>query len=378
MRSFRRRATGVGWVCGAAVAAAMIGAAGAPVARADVIDDLLVQAEGDFSDAATLYSGIDASLLPAQQAANIGGEVSALQNEGGLISQIQVQQDALPELLQSSSQLVSADNQLATASGDVLSAVNAYVNAADAGDYATGASFSGELTGYFDRLDLVYAEVFQFLPAVLNSEFTTLFVGFPNVEPITVPTDVATSASVAALAVADSTPASLLSDASTNYTDAGHLLSEIPTSSVGDLAPALASATEFDGNMLHGIANLDSAESAVSSYGNGALAEFLNPVFTNIDQSWDQASEAAISSTQALDGVVGSGSTADIAGSFLAVSTSEFEALQPAIQAEFIDLGAHFLTGGDFTSFADLGAGLEPVSAIDPSMLTDLLSSIGL
>lgn len=172
----------------AAAAAAMIGAAGAPAARADAIDDLLVQSAGDINDAATIYSGIDASLLPAQLAGNIGGEVSALQSQADLVSQIQGQQDSLPEALQSGSQLVAADNQLATASGDVLSAVNAYVNAADAGDFATGASFSGDVTGYFDRLDVVYAEVFQFLPATLNAEFTTVFDGFPSVEPI-VPTD---------------------------------------------------------------------------------------------------------------------------------------------------------------------------------------------
>ncbi len=161
----------------------MIGVAGTPVARADVIDVLLTQAEGDFNDAASLYSGIDASLLPAQKA-DIGGEVSGLQKESDLISQIQAQQDALPEALQSNSQLVGADNQLATASGDMLSAVNTTVNAADAGDYATGATFAGELTGYFDRLDLVGTAVLQVLPAELNAEFTTLFVGFPNVEPI--------------------------------------------------------------------------------------------------------------------------------------------------------------------------------------------------
>lgn len=185
--SVRRWAAGMGLAGGAVFAAAMIGVAGTPAARADVLDDLLIQAEGDFTDAATLYSGVDASLLPAQLAANIGGEVSALQGQGDLISQIQSQQDALSQALQSSSQLVSVDNQLGTASGDLLSAVNAYVNDVDAGDYATGASFSGELTGYFDRLDLAGVEVFQILPAELNAEFTTLFVGFPNVEPITPP-----------------------------------------------------------------------------------------------------------------------------------------------------------------------------------------------
>jgi hypothetical protein len=55
--------------------------------------------------------------------------------------------------------------------------MNTYVNAADAGDFATGqaTSLSGDLTGYFARLDLVYAEVFQVLPTELNAEFSTAF-----------------------------------------------------------------------------------------------------------------------------------------------------------------------------------------------------------
>jgi hypothetical protein len=183
----KRWVTGVGVLGGAAVAAAMIAATGAPTARADVIDDLLIQSESDIDDAATLYSSIDPSELPTTQAANIGAEVSDLQNEAGLVSQIQSQQDTLSEALQSNSQLVSADNQLAAASGDVLSTMNAYVNDANAGDYVTG--YATTLTSYFDRLDYVYAEVFQFLPAVLNAEFTTVFDGFPNVEPITPPPD---------------------------------------------------------------------------------------------------------------------------------------------------------------------------------------------
>jgi hypothetical protein len=176
--TFRRWAAGVGSAGAAAMAVAMIGAAGAPTARADTIDELLIQSVGDINDAASLYSGIDASLLPAQLAANIGEEVSALQNEAGLISQLQSMQDALPEALQTNSQIIGADNQLATASGDVLSAMNTYVNAADAGDFATGATLSDEVTGYLDRLDLAYAEAFQFLPGSLNAVLTTLFAPF--------------------------------------------------------------------------------------------------------------------------------------------------------------------------------------------------------
>lgn len=170
----RGRSWRVGLAGGAALAAAMIGMS---TAHADTLDELLVQAEGDINDAATLYSGIDPSLLPAQQAANIGGEVSALQGEAGLISQIQSQQDALPEALQGSSQLLSTDQQLATASGDLLSAMNTFVNAADAGDFATGqtTTLAGDLTGYFAKLDVAGVELFQVLPAEINAEFATVF-----------------------------------------------------------------------------------------------------------------------------------------------------------------------------------------------------------
>jgi hypothetical protein len=168
------RRWGVGLAGGAALAAAMIGMGSA---HADTLDELLIQAEGDINDAATLYSGIDPSLLPAEQAAHIGNEVSALQGEAGLISQIQSQQDALPEALQGSSQLLGDDQQLATASNDLLTAMNTFVNAADAGDFATGqtTTLAGDLTGYFAKLDVAGAEVFQVLPAELNAEFATVF-----------------------------------------------------------------------------------------------------------------------------------------------------------------------------------------------------------
>jgi hypothetical protein len=168
------RRWGVGLAGGAALAAAMIGMS---TAHADSLDELLIQAEGDINGAATLYSGIDPSLLDAHQAANQLGEVSALQNEADLISQIQSQQDALPEALQGSSQLLGDDQQLATASGDLLSAMNTFVSAADAGDFAAGqtTTLAGDVTGYFAKLDFAGAELFQVLPAELNAEFATVF-----------------------------------------------------------------------------------------------------------------------------------------------------------------------------------------------------------
>jgi hypothetical protein len=290
----RRWPIGVGLVGGAAVAAALIGTA---AAHADTIDDLLIQAEGDMNDAATLYSGIDASLLPAQQAANIGEEVSALQGQAGLVSEIQSQQDALSEALQSNSQLVSADNQLASASGDLLSAVNTYVNAADAGDYATGASFSGEVTGYFDRLDLAGAELFQVLPAELNAEFTTLAVGFPNIEPITPPTDLATSAS----AVPAADPTDLLSQATTALTDGNEVLNSIDVSGLDStLAGTITAQVGLENHGITDIGNLATAEDAITSQ-DGAFSSLVNDLLTPVDQNINQSAEAILAADQAFD-----------------------------------------------------------------------------
>jgi hypothetical protein len=294
----------------------------------------------------------------------------------------------LPELESIQTPLLSSDNSFVSSFGEALfngpdqnlaQASEAFLSAAQtlSADTSNLAALGTYASDGFQVTDAIFGEI----PSTLIGKLTDQIfdIGGFDTASASAATDLAASASsVVALAAVDTTPADLLGDATANYADAGQLLSAIPSSSVGEYAPALASAEEFDGNMVQGIANLDSAESALSSYGNGVLAELLNPVFTNIDQSWDSASQAALDATQALDGVVGSGSTADVGAGLLAVTTSEFEALQPAIQAEFVDLGAHFLTGGDFTSIADLGAGLDPVSSVDPSMFADLLSSIGL
>jgi hypothetical protein len=168
------------WSTGAGLAAAAAAMIGMGTAHADTLDELLIQSEDDMTQTASLYGGIDPSLLSAHEAADQAGVVSALQNEADLIAQIQSQQDALPEALQSSSQLLGDDQQLATASGDLLSAMNTFVNAADAGDFASGQTptLVGDVTGYFAKLDFVYAEVFQVLPAELNAEFATAFAPF--------------------------------------------------------------------------------------------------------------------------------------------------------------------------------------------------------
>lgn len=332
-------------------------------AHADTIDELLVQSEGDMSQTASLYAGIDPSLLDAHQAADQADAVSALQNQADLISQLQSQQDALPEALQTSSQLLGADQQLATASGDLVSAMNTFVSAADGGDFATGQTptLAGDVTGYFAKLDVVYAEVFQVLPAELKAGSATVFAPF----------DIVDTASTPPL---DASPADLLSDATTNFTDANQLLTEIPSGEFASVSTEMLQQSSY----LQDIASVGSAESALSSYDNGVLADLLNPWFSSVDEGWYQASEAALNADQALETAVATGSSTDISTALLGTIAPDYQALGPDFQSMFIDIGANYLTGADLTSAADLAAGVDPAPALDPSIFADLLSSIGL
>jgi|GEM_PF-765945 len=187
------------------------------------------------------------------------------------------------------------------------------------------------------------------------------------------PSNVATSA--AAVSAAANDPSGLLTEAATNYTDSNQLLGELP-SSASAYAPAIATQIQFQDSVLQDIANVGSAQSALSSYDNGVLADFVNPLFTNVDQGWEHASAAALSADKAVESAITTGSSTEIASAFLGIAGPEYQALGPDVQSAFIDVAAHFLTGGDFTSVTDVMAGAGSAAA-DPSIFADLLSSIG-
>jgi hypothetical protein len=318
------------WSAKLGLAAAAVAVIGMGTARADTIDELLIQSEGDMTQTGTLYGGIDPSLLDPYQAANQAGEVASLQNQADLISQIQTQQDALPETLQSSSQLLTADQQLVTASGDLVSAMHTFVNAADAGDFATGQTptLIGDLTGFFAKLDVAYAELFQLLPAELNAEFTTVFDGFPNtVEPITVPTDLATGADSAAT-VTDSNPADLLSDASTTLTDGNQALESINVSGLDEqLAGTITAQLGLDNHAIVDIGNLAAAENVISA-NDGSFSTVVNDLLTPIDQNIYQSTEAILAAEQAFDVAL----SADTGGVDPAVLVADLGLLAPDYQ----------------------------------------------
>lgn len=350
-RYTRLSAGGIGL---AAAAAAMIGLS---TAHADTPDDVIGQAITELNQGNVVLEAASTADLSARQADTLATQEGFSTQVDPLLNQLNSLQDSLPAADQNF--LGGVDEQLVTAAQNVVSADQAFVAVDQAGELSSNS---------FLPIDLTLLEADLGVPgAAIYADLAGLVALF---DP-----DIATLGAASASAIADTTPADLLSDATTNYTDASQVLSELPTSSFGEYAPALASAIQFDGDMLQGIANAGSAESALSSYDNGVLSEFLNPLFISVAQSWDQASQAALTADQAVESVSGTGSTADIADALIGISGPEYEALGPAIQAEFIDLGAHFLTGGDFTA---IGAAVDPVSAIDPSMFADLVSSIGL
>lgn len=175
--------------------------------------------------------------------------------------------------------------------------------------------------------------------------------------------------SLSATAAAVTNPSALLSDATTNYTDANQLLGEIPS---GQFASVSSTISQQDID-IQDIASLGTSENALSTYDNGVLADLLSPVFSSVNQGWDQASEAALTADQALETAVSGGSAPDISTALLGLIGPAWQALGPDLDSNLIDLGAHLLTGVDPSA-----AGLDAGSVIDPNIFTDLLTSIGL
>jgi hypothetical protein len=182
----------------------------------------------------------------------------------------------------------------------------------------------------------------------------------------------------------DTSPLDLLGDAQSALTDANQALGQIDVSGLtGDEAgvgPSITTLIDTQDHALTILDKLDSAESAILSFDNGSLSNFVSPLLTNLDQQWYQTTEALLSADQSIAGAVSGGSFADIL-------TAQFEALTPDAQligdafqslpTEWI--GSLFGAGSSATEAAsDLASSLDPATVIDPSIFADVLSSIGL
>jgi hypothetical protein len=334
----QRWVAGLGLASGAAVAAVMIGT---PIARADTIDDFLIQAEGDMTQTATLFSGLDSSSLPS-----VAGVVSDFQSQDALITQIQAQQDSFSEALQGSSQLISADQQLADASGELVAASQTFVNAINAGDLPLSATetFSDKLTGLDAAFGFLNAELFQVLPAEFTAGFDTVADGGTIDFTVLDPGLADAAASAAPLGSTD--PATLLSEATADLTEANTVLSGIDlTGQPSDIASLIPTSTELIGSqeMLQaGLVNIqdviaDAQMQGSSMPGYELVTQATTALFTSSDQDLLNADAALLASDQLLAGAISGGTGLTDADTLESAVT-----MLGAIGADFSALGTTF------------------------------------
>jgi PE-PPE domain len=308
----------------------------------------------------------------------VGDSASA---EGGFLNTFI---DSLPESEQQSTtelfaQLGLTPPVLGATTPDNLYPTDAYSLTTDGWtNWDDGANTYGMFTDHLEYLGLTPAEIatatettdgmthyFTIDDANVN-DLEALYNQFLlalDIAPSNVTTD---AAATAATAAAD--PSNLLSEATTNFTDANQLLGEIPS---GDFA-SVTSTIDAQDTLLQTLGFLDSAESSLLSVDNGALADLLNPWFASVDQGWYSASEAALNADQALETAVASGSATAEDTALLGLITPSFDALGPDLNSVPI-IFADILSGNDHIS-----AGGDLASGLDPSIFADLLSSIGL
>jgi hypothetical protein len=339
----RRWVAGVGLAGGAAVAATMIGTS---VARADSVDDFLLQAEGDMSQVSGLLSSLDGASLSGTEASGLEGAISGIESQSDLISQIQTQQDSFSEALQTGSQLLTADQQLADASGDLVAATQTFVNAFNAGDLplSDAATFADRVTGLEAGFGFLYAELFQALPAELNAGLDTIADGgtldFASISP-----------ELAAGAAAGATdPATLLSEGTADLTEANAVLSGIDlTGQPSDIASLIPTSTEIIGSQeqlqaaMLNIQNMivDTQMQGSSMPGYDLVTEATNALFTNADQDLLTADAGLLASDQLLAGAISSGAgftdldSLQSAAAILGTAGADLTALGTSFDAAF-------------------------------------------
>jgi hypothetical protein len=168
-RHARRWAFGVG-VAGTA-AAAMIGMAGAPAARADTPDDVLGQAIQDLTQADQVFKDAPEASLSANQIAALTPEENLIGTSESLASALETDQASLPVADQAS--LADADLAVLQADKGLLDAAEGFLTADQAGELA---SYGSGLSTDFAILDADFGEV----GAAINVGLTDLGAEFFN------------------------------------------------------------------------------------------------------------------------------------------------------------------------------------------------------
>ena len=162
----------------------------------------------------------------------------------------------------------------------------------------------------------------------------------------------------------DTSPLDLLGDTQIALTDADQALGQIDVSNLtgaeAGVAWFIGLQSSIEDHALSELDKVDSAESAILSFDQGALSNFFNPLFVDLDQQWYQSGEAVLVADQALAGAVASGSFPDMIDAQFGVLTSNVELIGDTIQSFPVDwigsiLGAD-AAGGSAADLADLGS----------------------
>jgi hypothetical protein len=351
--SVRRWATGVGFVGGAVVVAALI----APTAYADDLSTdigLLTTSETDVNDGLTALSqlpGVGGGTPPAELGVLIG-QFEAVQTP--LLSADNSFESGLGELL-----FNGPDQQLAQSSETFLSAADAY-----AADPTSLTNTADVLSATFQWADSL---LFDSLPANVIGQLTDSVLGYDIASPGAA-TELATNASSAA-----ATPDDVIGQAITDLNQGTSLLDTASTADLSARAAIVLSNQEsLPAQFDVGLTNFSSLQDMLSAGDQTLLAD--------VDEQMVSAAQNILSADQAF---VAADQAGDLSNNSLL--PVEWTVLGADLQfggAAFNAFGATLLaafTGGlDTSSAADLASSLDPATAIDPSIFTDVLSSIGL
>jgi hypothetical protein len=178
-RTARARRWGFGTgLAGAAVAAAIIGAASAPAARADTPEGVLDQALQDLANAAQVLEQAPQASLDAHVLAALTPEENLIGTSQSFASALEADQAGLPAADQAG--LADADLAVLQADKGILDAANGFLTADQAGELSSWAS---ALPTEFTTLNADFGEIsaiFNVGLVELGAEFFNA-IGVPDI-----------------------------------------------------------------------------------------------------------------------------------------------------------------------------------------------------
>lgn len=296
--SVRRWATGVGVAGGAVAAAAMIGTAGAPVARADTPDEVMDQAIALLNQGDSVLLAAPTADLSAQQAEVLAHQATAGTTFDPLLTQLASAEDgAFPG---DQAFIATADESFVTGAQNLLSVDQAFVAADQAGDLSGTGFAPADLSLVAGDLGMAGAGV-----NVLGAAFLALL--DPDIG----------SLGAASAAAAASTPAQLLSEGDADLSNAGNVLSGIDLSGqpsdissiVTDETQIIGSSTTIQdaiGSFQTEIADAQTQLSGTPGY--ELVSQATNDLFAQADSGLLNADDALLTSSQLLASTISDGS----------------------------------------------------------------------